>query len=403
MKQPVIQLENVSKRLGGLQVLDGTNLDIHKGEITTVIGKSGVGKTVLLKHIIGLMEPDSGEVLFEGRPISAMKKNEKRALKRKVSYMFQGDALFDFMTVYDNIALPLKERTALKDREIRKRVQTRMQQLDIEQTDEKYPSQLSGGMKKRVALARALVTDPEIVLFDEPTTGLDPIRKSAVHHLISEFQKKFEFTGVVVSHEIPDIFYISQRIAVLNNGRIHFAGNPEEIQQSNDPMIQEFIRTLDSGHDELAGVAPHPQSEQRFREGLAWLSRLQLPFSIIVLRLDNFDEINAAAGHTVGLTVLKRFADQVQKRLRITDTCFRYGFNTLMLLLPNTDTDEAHKICSKLARELKNNEIIGTKPYPDFSFSVSAGFVQAKLDSKLEDLLTIAESTQENSFTFSFT
>ena len=186
MRQPLIQLSNVSKSFGTTAVLSGANLSVYKGEITAVIGKSGVGKTVLLKHIIGLMEPDSGEVLFEGRPISGMKKNQKRALKRKVSYMFQGDALFDFMTVYDNIALPLKERTALKDGEIRKRVHTRMQQLDIEQTDEKYPSQLSGGMKKRVALARALVTDPEIVLFDEPTTGLDPIRKSAVHHLISD-------------------------------------------------------------------------------------------------------------------------------------------------------------------------------------------------------------------------
>ncbi len=402
MKQPIIQLENVSKQFGNLQVLNNTNLGIYRGEITTIIGKSGVGKSVLLKHIIGLLEPDSGAVLFDGRPLSEMKKKERKALKRKISYMFQGTALFDSMTVYENIALPLKERTTLPDPDIRKLAGDRMEQLDIEQIDDKYPSQLSGGMRKRVALARALVTDPEIVLFDEPTTGLDPIRKSAVHHLISDFQKKFGFTGVVVSHEIPDIFYISQRIAMLNDGRIHFEGSPEQIRQSSDPVIQEFVRGLESRQDALTGMTPHPQSEKRFKEGLAWLSRRQLPFSIIVLRLDNLDKINETAGHAVGMTVLKSLADQVQKKTRITDTCVKYGFNTLMLLLPNTNTDQAHQICSKLAQELKCDEIIDREPYPDFYFSVSAGFAEATVDSRLEELLELAESTQNTFAEFSF-
>ena len=194
MGQPIIQLKDVSKQLGSQQILNGMNLSIYQGEITTIIGKSGAGKSVLLKHIIGLLEPDSGDVLFEGRSLSEMKKSDRTALKQKVSYMFQGTALFDSMTVYENIALPLSEKRLLPASEIRERVYKRMQQLDIEKTDDKYPSQLSGGMQKRVALARALVTNPEVVLFDEPTTGLDPIRKSAVHHLISDFQKKFGFT-----------------------------------------------------------------------------------------------------------------------------------------------------------------------------------------------------------------
>jgi phospholipid/cholesterol/gamma-HCH transport system ATP-binding protein len=227
MEHPLIQLRNVSKRLGAFQVLDGADLSIYKGEITTIIGKSGVGKSVLLKHIIGLMKPDSGDILFQGRRFTELKKNEKKAFKQRVSYMFQRTALFDSMSVFENIALPLKEKTVMPIVEIEKRVRNRMEQLDIQQIDDKYPSQLSGGMKKRVALARALVTDPEIVLFDEPTTGLDPIRKSAVHHLISDFQKKFGFTGIVVSHEIPDVFFISQRIAMLNDGRIHFQGTPD--------------------------------------------------------------------------------------------------------------------------------------------------------------------------------
>jgi phospholipid/cholesterol/gamma-HCH transport system ATP-binding protein len=361
-----------------------------------------VGKSVLLKHIIGLMEPDAGDVLFQGRPLSQMNKSERRALKQKVSYMFQGTALFDSMTVFENIALPLKERTALPDAEIQNRVRDRMQQLDIEQIDDKYPSQLSGGMKKRVALARALVTAPEIILFDEPTTGLDPIRKSAVHHLISDFQKKLGFTGVVVSHEIPDIFYISQRIAMLNDGRIYFQGTPEEIQQSPDPIIQEFIRGLESRHDALTGMTPHPQGERRFKEGLAWLSRRRLPFSIIVLRLKNIDEINERGGHALGLTVLKNFSDQVRQRLRVTDTCIRHGFNTIMLLLPNTSLDQARMVCSKLAKDMKGAEIIDTAPYADFYFSVSAGFAEAEESSELENLLAAAKTTQTVFFEYRY-
>ena len=241
MEQPLIQLENIQKRFGDHQVLRGVNLTIYSGQITTIIGKSGVGKSVLLKHIIGLLYQDSGRILFEGRPLSGMAASERKALKKKFSYMFQGTALFDSMNVFDNIALPLTEKTDLSKTEIRKRVQKKMKQLDIDTIDKEYPSQLSGGMKKRVALARALITDPQIVLFDEPTTGLDPVRKNVVHSMISDYQNQFGFTGVIVSHEIPDIFYISQRIAMLENGNIFYEGTPDEIQRVTDPVVQEFI------------------------------------------------------------------------------------------------------------------------------------------------------------------
>ena len=237
----MIQLQKVCKKFGQNIVLHNANLNIYKGEVTTIIGKSGGGKSVLLKHIIGLMEPDSGKILFKGRQVSEMNKKERYMLKKKFSYMFQGSALFDYMTVLDNIALPLRETTPLRESEILDRAHNMLKQLDLHEIDDKYPSQISGGMKKRVAMARALVTDPEIVLFDEPTTGLDPIRKNAVHSMISSYQKKFEFTGVLVSHEIPDIFYISQRVAMLDNGTILFEGTPDEIQRSNKPEIRQFI------------------------------------------------------------------------------------------------------------------------------------------------------------------
>jgi phospholipid/cholesterol/gamma-HCH transport system ATP-binding protein len=394
MNKPLIQLENVFKSFGENRVLRGANLSIYRGEILTIIGKSGGGKSVLLKHIIGLIEPDSGRILFEGRPIAEMKKAEKKALKKKFSYMFQGTALFDSMTVFDNIALPLKETTSLSEAKISKRVLEKMKQLDLHDIDDKYPSQLSGGMKKRVALARALVTEPEIVLFDEPTTGLDPIRKNAVQTMISEYQSKFGFTGVVVSHEIPDIFYISQRIAMLDEGRIIFEGSPREIQQVSDTLVRQFIQGLERRHDDFAGISFQAQGEKRFEQEMDRLRRYKIPFSIILLAVDNLDEINEKWGHVKGQAVLKNFVIQVQRHLRITDTCFWYGLNKIMLLLPNTNLDQARIVCTKLAREMNGDEILGINPPPGFCFSVSAGFVEAKKDSRLENLVARAESSQ---------
>ena len=241
MKEPFIRIEKLSKSFGENHVIRGVDLDINRGEILTLIGKSGVGKSILLKLLINLIEPDSGRILFEGRPLDALPKVERKVFQKKMSYVFQGTALLDSLTVFENVALPLQERRGAAREEIRRRVREKLQQLDLVDIDEKYPSQLSGGMKKRVALARALVTEPEVVLFDEPTTGLDPIRKHAVHRLITDYQKKFGFTAVLVSHEIPDVFYISQRIAMIDEGRIVFAGTPEELRQSANPVVRQFV------------------------------------------------------------------------------------------------------------------------------------------------------------------
>jgi len=245
MDIPLIQLNNVSKTFDKKAVLNNVNLSVFKGEITTIIGKSGEGKSVLLKHIIGLLRPDSGSILFSGKAFLAHSPSEQLNLKKKFSYMFQDSALFDSMTVYDNIALPLQEASKLNKTEIQQRVEYRMTQLDIIGTEQQYPGQLSGGMRKRVALARALVTDPEIILFDEPTTGLDPIRKKAVHKMIAEYQHQLGFTGIIVSHEIPEIFTISQRVVLLDKGEIIFQGTPEQLTKNDNPIISTFIH----GHE----------------------------------------------------------------------------------------------------------------------------------------------------------
>jgi len=392
---PLIQLQDVVKILGVNRVLDGINLSIHRGEITAIIGKSGSGKSVLLKHIIGLFEPDGGSILFEGRTTSAMSAPERRALKRKFSYVFQDTALFDFLTVLDNVALPLVERRGAVPAEILRRVREKLNQLDLHDVDNKYPSQLSGGMKKRVALARALVTDPEIVLFDEPTTGLDPIRKNAVHSMISDYQRRFGFTGVVVSHEIPDIFFIAQRVAMIDEGRIRFEGTPEDIQRASDREVRNFIEGLESPRDDLTGIASQSIGQQHLRQEMSRLQRHQIPFSIVLMSMDNLEDIDRIAGHMASQTVFKLFADHVIQNSYVADTCFRYAINKIMVVLPDTNEAQARSFCLKISRTMRHSALFDPLDrVRDVCYSVNAGVVQAQPDSGLEDLIAAAEKGQ---------
>lgn len=241
METPLIQFRDVHKAFGTNRVLKGLTLDIERGKVTTIIGRSGIGKSVMLKHVVGLLEPDRGTILLEGRDLASLGRRARRSVKGRFSYMFQHMALFDSMTIWENIALPLQERTKLGKAEIRKRVRALAEVMEIQDTLEKYPSQISGGMSKRVAFARALVTDPEIVLFDEPTTGLDPVRKSMVHGMIAQHQRQKGFTAVLVSHDIPEVFGISQTVAMLEEGVIIAVGGPADIQSSADPRVRRFV------------------------------------------------------------------------------------------------------------------------------------------------------------------
>lgn len=245
MTDSFIQFKDVSKRFGSRQVLKGLNLSVYKGEILAIIGKSGTGKSVLLKHIIGLIQPDSGQILIDGVPLLQLPKAKIRSFQKELSYMFQDNALFDFLNIFDNIALPLVENPTFPRDQIREKVVTRMTQLGLKGEEEKFPSQLSGGMRKRVALARALVTDPKVVLFDEPTTGLDPLRKKNVHSMIQEYQKQFGFTAVIVSHDIPEIFNVAQRIALLDHGIIQFEGTKTDLLESHSEILDAFVRGED--------------------------------------------------------------------------------------------------------------------------------------------------------------
>jgi len=238
----VIQAENLYKAFNGQPVLRGLSLEVATGEVMIIIGRSGGGKTVFLKHLLGLLRPDSGRVLVDGTDISRLPSRALDRIRERYGVVFQGGALFDSMTVFDNVAFPLREKTRLSAAEVAAQVEEKLAQVGLTGMGHKYPAEISGGMRKRVAIARALITEPQIVFFDEPTTGLDPVLVNAIHQLILELHRKFRFTAVMVSHEIPEIFQIAQRVAMLHDGVIVEAGTVETIQASSNPVVQQFIR-----------------------------------------------------------------------------------------------------------------------------------------------------------------
>ena len=238
----MIRVVDLHKSFAGQQVLKGVNLEFATGRITTIVGTSGCGKTVLLKHLNALLLPDQGEVFVDGTDITKLRQKELYQIRERFGVLFQGAALLDSMTIFDNVAFPMREKTKTTETDIRKKVDERLEQVGLEGMGYKYPAELSGGMKKRAGLARALVMDPEIVLFDEPTTGLDPILAASIHQLIARTQQTFGFTGVVVSHTIPQVFEISDFVAILADGVIAEVSPPDKFQQSPNPIVQQFIK-----------------------------------------------------------------------------------------------------------------------------------------------------------------
>jgi phospholipid/cholesterol/gamma-HCH transport system ATP-binding protein len=238
----MIKVEGLTKSFGRQKVLRELSLDVATGTITIVIGRSGGGKSVFLKHLIGLLRPDAGRIMVDGVDISQLRGRDLDAIRRTYGVVFQGGALFDSMSCFDNVAFPLREKVRTPPDELTKRVEAALAQVGLEGVGPKYPAEISGGMRKRVAIARALVTEPEIVFFDEPTTGLDPVLVNTIHHLILDLHRRFRFTAVVVSHEIPEIFEIADTVAMLHEGRIIEVGLPSVIQSSTNPVVRRFIK-----------------------------------------------------------------------------------------------------------------------------------------------------------------
>jgi len=237
----MIEVRDLKKAFGSNTVLEGVNLRIEKGESVVIIGRSGGGKSVLLKHLIGLLQPDAGEVLIEGENIVPMNERELLRIRHKFGMLFQGAALFDSMTVAENIAFPFRQDRSLPETEVNAKVANVLEMVDLPGTQEKKPSELSGGMRKRVGLARAIVYKPQIVLYDEPTTGLDPIASDSIDKLMLRVRDRLDVTSVVVTHDMRSARRVGQRILMLHDKKIYASGTPDEIFNSQDPVVRRFI------------------------------------------------------------------------------------------------------------------------------------------------------------------
>lgn len=238
----MIQIEQLHRSFRGVPVLRGVDFIVQDGETVVIIGRSGCGKSVLLKHLCGLLKPDRGRVIVDGVDIVPLGERELTPIRRQFGFLFQGAALFDSLTLFENVAFPLREQRRFSEAEIARRVREALEIVGLAGAEQKKPAELSGGMRKRAGLARAVVTTPKYLLYDEPTTGLDPIRADTINNLILRLRDRYHVTGVAVTHDMASAYKIADRIAMLHEGRIHAVGTPREIQASSDPVVQQFIR-----------------------------------------------------------------------------------------------------------------------------------------------------------------
>ena len=227
--------------MGSQEILRGVDLNVARGETLSIIGRSGGGKSVFLKHIIGLLQPDSGEIWVDGQNIIGLTERQLAAIRQKVGILFQGAALFDSMTVAENVAFPLREAGERDPKVLREKVREMLAVVELEEQEEKMPVSLSGGMKKRVGLARSIVRRPSCVLYDEPTSGLDPVVSDSINRLIMRLQQRFGITSIVVTHDMKSASQVSNHIAYLHEGRIYFHGTPDELEKTSDPILQDFL------------------------------------------------------------------------------------------------------------------------------------------------------------------
>lgn len=400
---PIIEFKNVTKRFGRRTILDRVNLQIHEGHITTIIGKSGEGKSVLLKHIIGLLRPEEGSVLYRGKPIEKMKRKEWNAYLAQVSYMFQNNALFDSKTVYENVAMPLRKFNHLGKSQIREKVMARLQQTELKDVAHRYPSELSGGMQKRTALARALVTDPKIVLFDELTTGQDPVRRNSILGMIAEYKKKFGFTAVLISHDIPDVFFISNRILALYDKKIVFQGTPEAFENFDHPFYDEIVTSIESLQDELTGLHSRRQFKVRYQTDLVRRNGNK-HFAVVVFTLEDLDRIIDNLGHRAAQQGIRSMGDYINKHFgAVGGFSARRSINQFGTLLPFSDLEEAQRILADFIRDFRENGLINIEnaarqvnpSVACFEFSISAGLAKGNPNVELDAIMEFAEFKSE--------
>ena len=402
METPLIEFRGITKRFAEKTVLDKADLSIYENQITTIIGKSGSGKSVLIKHIIGLLSPDEGSILFRGMPFHKMKKKEWEEYRSQISYMFQNNALFDSMTVFENVALPLRQTTDLKKKEIEKKVMSRIEQMELADATRKYPAELSGGMQKRVALARALVTDPAIVLFDEPTTSQDPVRRNIILSMIAHYRKKFGFTAVLISHDIPDVFFISDRILLLWEGKIAFNGSYEEFARLKHPMIDEFLMSIEGLRDELTGLLSKEMFKSRYAmtlgSGRADTTVTAVLFSFNLNFLPDLFRPQAA------LEILKSIGEHLNNYFGpLGGFSARHSRDEILTILPHLGLEKAGELVNDFAQRLEKKilpeikDLIRDKIKAGecFEIFVNAGITEGSSSDDIEQIIKRADMNKK--------
>jgi phospholipid/cholesterol/gamma-HCH transport system ATP-binding protein len=259
----LLSVEDLHKGFDGRSVLKGVTLGVPRGSVFTVMGPSGTGKSVFLKCLANVLQPDLGKIIFDGIPLVPGDAAARADFRSRCSFLFQSNALFDSLTALENVALPLEQTTSLSDRQITKRCLEALQQLELDNFRDKYPGQLSGGMQKRLALARAIVTRPELVIFDEPTAGLDPLRRNAVFEMIAKYQRRFSFTALIVTHDVTEALIASDRVALLNHGTICFEGTPAEFSSSEHPVVSDFRDSSEALGHSLSSIRSGEASKKQ--------------------------------------------------------------------------------------------------------------------------------------------
>ncbi|TAN39367.1 MAG: ATP-binding cassette domain-containing protein [Nitrospirae bacterium] len=401
METPLIEFREVTKRFDEKTVLDKADLLIYENQITTIIGKSGSGKSVLIKHIIGLLTPDEGSILFRGKPVKDMQKKEWEGYRSQISYMFQNNALFDSMTVFENIALPLRQTTKLRKKEIERKVMSRLEQMELADAAGKYPAELSGGMQKRVALARALVTDPAIVLFDEPTTSQDPIRRNTILSMIAHYRKQFGFTAILISHDIPDVFFISDRILLLWEGKIGFHGTYEELTRLKHPMIDEFLQSIEGLRDELTGLLSKEMFRSRYALSLGG-GQADTTFTAVIF-IAGVDHSVDLPRPQAGIEVLKVLGEQVNNYFGpLGGFSARHSRDKILTILPRISPQEAGQLVQDISQGLSKvlpgmESLTPGRIAADecFWLSVSAGIAEATSAEDIDEIMLRAETNQK--------
>ena len=401
-KEPIIEFKGVTKRFDVRTILDKVDFKIYEGEVTTLIGLSGTGKSVTLKHIIGLLKPDEGQVLYRGKPIDEMSKKEWNAYIGSISYMFQNNALFDSMTIVENVALPLRQTTHMGKKEITERAMASIEQTELTEVFDKYPSELSGGMQKRAALARALVTDPSLVLFDEPTTGQDPIRKNAILGMVAEYQSRFGFTALLISHEIPDVYFISNRILALYGKKIVFQGTPDEFEEFEHPFREEILTSLESLQQDISGLYSKRHFKVRYQTDLSKRNPDAM-YAVAAFAVDDLDNIIEHMGHDAAQEIIRALGSYINKHFgAVGGFSSRQTINEYATVLPYSDLDEGQRIMADFKTDFRehglpdiNTLAEGEKPAEGwFEFKILAGLAQGKPQIEIESVMEFARFNQ---------